>query len=65
MLQWQENDIGGNCNYFFFFGFGGGSFSRVNCIISASCSGFSSQSGLTGAVFFEPGYALVSLSSNK
>lgn len=51
--------------YFLFFGFGGGSFSRVNLIISAIFSLSSSQSGLTGAVFLDPGYAFVSVSSKR
>ncbi len=51
--------------YFFFFGFGGGRFLSVNCTISAISSLSSSQSGLTGAVFRDPGYALVSVSSKR
>ena len=51
--------------YFFFFGFGGGSFSSINLIISAIFSLSSNQSGLTGAVFRDPGYAFVLVSSKR
>ena len=54
-----------NIVYFFFFGFGGGSFSRVYLTISAIFSLSSSHSGFTCAVFFDPGYAFVSISSKR
>lgn len=48
---------------YLFFGFGGGVRDIVRLAILMSSSRFSSQSGLAGAVFRLPGYALVSVSS--
>ncbi len=61
----REHGIGESNDYFFFFGFGGGSFSRVSFTILASSSPSSSHSAFTGAVFFDPGYAFVSWSSKR
>lgn len=50
---------------FFFLGFWWGICSIIKWTISAIFSLSSSQSGFAGAVFLDPGYALVSVSSKR